>query len=171
MAISVQITNDEGVPIAVDVKLLPFFITEPTKILGITPASIYVSGDAFGEAFFVTVPKNGIIQAAMLFDHDNEGTEIDLQCWKGEPVPSADHDPVGFTDQDLVTQITEIKFVVFSAYANNQVSEVLNIGVPYELVPEDPDSDMASMWLTAVTRATPTIGAGAEPHIILKIIR
>jgi len=134
----------------------------PVRIAGSYSSGAYEANDAMGLLTKVAVPKRGVIVSATLFDLDYEGKQIDLEVFNNKITQVASEAAWTLSDEESLFFITELPFVAFDAHTASQTSEITNIGKAYV-------APGGFFWVQAVTRGTPTIAAGAEPHFQLQI--
>lgn len=135
----------------------------PTTIPGIGTGVAYTAGDAFGAAFSMDLPKQGIIHAATFVDKDDEGIETDLVLFNKPFTGTADNEAFTVSDADMENCIGTITFATFKNFAVNQMSTAGAMGLAY-IAPE------GTIYIQAVTRGAPNIAAGASPMVSLVIL-
>ena len=138
----------------------------PKVIPGIVAAAVYAGTAAIPECLGIqaqlAVPKRGIIVSATFFDLDDEGSQVDLEVFNRLVAQAADNAAWTLSAGDCLYFVTEIAFFAFDDQLASQTSEVKNIGKAY-IAPS------GYFWIQAITRATPTIAAGAMPRFQLQI--
>lgn len=136
--------------------------SEPISIGGIGTGA-EGANDCLGTITVVRVPTSGILYSATLWDLDDEGSQVDLEIFKESITQIADNSAWAPSDADMLKFIIELAFVSFDDHANNQTSEITNIGKAYN-APE------GRFFIQAVCRGTPTIASGSAPRFQLHII-
>lgn len=132
---------------------------ERVVIPGITAASAYAVGDAFGDAFSVNVPVNCTISNVVFHDYDDEGIRKDLVIFSRPFTPTADHDAFAPSDADLVSCLGVISIDLFFNFANNQIGMTQN---PISFI-----APGGVIWCQMVTQGLDNIAATAIPDIIV----
>lgn len=132
-------------------------------IPGIVTGAIYAAGDAFGAKFTFDVPKQGVIEAAILLDLDDEGIETELWLFDQDFIATADNAPWDPSDQDLSKLAAVISIVNFANANSNQVGINNGLSLPYAAL-------VGKLYCQCVTRGTPTIAASNIPLVTLRII-
>lgn len=133
-----------------------------------TFAAIYVAAEAMGAMGFIRTPRAGILQAATLYDVDDEGTQVDVYLSSEPFVAAADNAAFSITafsatNRDALNQITTLEFTTFKDNINGQFSEQANIGIPFK-------APHGGMYFQGITRATPTIAAEKAPRFKVRIL-
>ena len=137
------------------------FETKSYQIPSIGAAAAYATGDAFGEGFWVTLPKKGIIDGLTFIDLDNEGIAKTIYLFRKVVNVSADNAVFTPVASDMVAgspiqiNLTASDYVTHSG---GRLATVTSIGLPYE-APE------GRLWCRLVTRGVDNIAAGASPYI------
>ncbi len=136
---------------------------EPMAIPGSDSATALESGDTVGKVFRLAAPPSGEIRSAILFDFDDEGTQVDLMIYKSPIVDVAVDAAYAPTDTEGLNFLTRLPFVVFDDHGAFQTAELTNIGKAYTV--RD-----GFFYIQAVTRSTPTIAAGVPHRIQIQIL-
>ena len=149
-------------------------IAQPVTALGVTyttplttipgiGAGAFAANDAFGTGGVISVPRSGIIDTAILYDFDDEGSQIDILLFNREPAQEVSDAAISISDADLANLVDVLEFATFVDLINNRVSISRGRGVAYS-------APVGRLWFQAVTRATPTIAAGKSPGFRLIIL-
>jgi len=135
----------------------------PIEIPGIVAADAFDANDCFGTIFQIPVPKNGVLHSATFWDLDYEGTQVDFMIY-GNPITQIASDAAWApSDADQLVFVTALSFVSYIGHVNSYTFELNNIGKAYSAA-------RGKFDIQAVTRATPTIAAGAMPRFQLQIL-
>lgn len=132
-------------------------------IPGISLASAYTAGDAFGTKFVIPVPPAGIIHTACFLDKDDEGLETDLMICTKDFNGTADNAAFAITDSELDGFLSTITFATFKDLGTAQVSTAAALGLAYNA----PDG---KLYCQMVARGAPNIAANNIPSVYLTIL-
>jgi len=137
------------------------------EIPGITTASVYVAEDAFGEDFFIPVPKEGTISNVIFYDLDDEGINKELVIATTRFTKTADHDVFDISDIDLVKVIGIAYISTFSNFNSNQIG----LAIPALSYATTTKVDgKFGLWCQLITKGTDNIAAGSIPKIGLVVV-
>ncbi len=137
------------------------------EIPGIATASIYIAEDAFGEDFFIPVPREGTISNVTFYDLDGEGINKELVIATSRFTKTADHDPFAISDIDLLKVIGIGYISTFSNFNANQIG----LAIPaLSYVTTTKVDGKYGLWCQMVTKGTDTIAAGSTPQIGLVVV-
>ena len=140
--------------------------TPVISLVGLDTADAYTANDALGPQFWVPLPfPSGVLQAATLYDRDDEGTQIDLVLSREQWVTQiADDAAMAPADAELTKILYTVEFDIFKDYINGQISWKNGIARPMSFTKYNGGY---GLWVQAVTQSTPTIAAGSFPAFTL----
>lgn len=139
------------------------FRTPCIEIPGIGTGSAYAAGDAFGGKFAIQVPKKGCIEAAIMYDLDDEGIETELWLFREDFSATTDNSAFAVSDADLMNLEYVIGIQNFANAGNNQIGINSGLGLPYE-------APNGNLYCQCVTRGAPNIAAGNIPRVALAVL-
>ena len=137
------------------------------EIPGITTASAYTAEDAFGEDFFIPVPKEGTISNVTFYDLDDEGINKELVIATSRFTKTFDHDPFAISDIDLLKVVGIAYISTFSNFNANQIG----LAIPaLSYVTSTKFDGKYGLWCQMLTKGVDNIAAGSIPRVSLVVV-
>ena len=114
---------------------------------------IYTSGDALGaKQSFPNVGSKGEIIGIKVIDRDSEEANLDVVFFNEDINGTSDHDPLDFTDAELLTCVGAVLVDTWKTFNDNSLGVEDNIRRPYW-------APGGILYFQCATRGTPTYTA------------
>ena len=136
--------------------------TSVVTLPGVGTGAAYAANDALGTQGSIAVPKSGVIETAILYDLDDEGSQVDILLFNAPPAEETDNGAISISNGDLRNLVDVLEFTAFVDLIDNRVSILRDRGVAY-VAPE------GRLWFQAMTRSVPNIAAANTPQFKLII--
>jgi hypothetical protein len=167
-----RVNQDNPLPVEIAGLNLPPVsgrtVTRIVKVPGVSIASAYTAGDAFGG--LITFPdvfraekRSGIIVGAFLLDLDDEGLRVDMPIYIAPITATADNSEYAVSANDALFCRGYVEISSFIDCINWQLGQASDITIWVNSLDNN-------LYTQLITRGAPNIAATKEPYIGIIVV-